>query len=171
MCIRLAMIMTRCAPNALLHRHVYIKYVWMYRQYAREHWGEEIYLQNLGSLAGFSKVTHPSIKVCFPDLPPPASIFSSVSTCGIYSLSPCHLPPVQHRSFPALLTISQGLLPSKGNVHFSIQSSHHHSDCSVSVIPGASLAWLSKAQLLQSWEERVRAPVQVCRRLDYQCRH
>lgn len=77
------------------------------------------------------------------------SLPSPTCPAHIFSCSPISRPPA---------------LPC--NVHFSIQSSHHQPDCSVSVIPGASLAWLSKAQLLRSRAERVWALVQVCRQLD-----
>ncbi len=58
------------------------------------------------------KPLHNDLQVCFLHLSCPFSIFSSVSACSIYSFSPFHLPPVQHISFPAVLTISQGPLPS-----------------------------------------------------------
>lgn len=66
------------------------------------------------------KPLHNDLQVCFPDLPPPVTIFSSFSTCSIYGYSPscpAHIFSCSpnHISGPPALPC---------NAHFSIQSSH-----------------------------------------------
>lgn len=151
-----------CLPR-LIHIHSSIRY-WLYLLPSSECWNclglsvsHHIFFQILFNVILIS------LYEAFAQWP--SSLFPWVAACGQY-LQLCHavllssssLHPVQHISILQSY-IAQGF-------HFNIQSSHNQAACSVFEIPGASLAWLSKAQLFQSRVERVWALVQPCQQLD-----